>query len=89
MLHVHQAAMPCRISSIVSDARFNNGLEQPNDGETIRNGETGRVWIETARPIVIEPADEYPKLRRFVLRDGRTVAMGTCCELAGESEAGG
>jgi elongation factor 1-alpha len=86
VLHVHQVAMSCRIASIVRVIGPNDETRH-NDGEPrIRNGETGLAWIESDRPLVIAPEDEDPRLGRFVLRDGRTVAMGRCCVIASDRD---
>lgn len=82
MLHVHQVGMTCRVASVVPADRRSEEAKDNHAEPTIRNGETGLVWIETDRPLVIEPESECPKLGRFVLRDGRTVAIGKCLEPA-------
>jgi elongation factor 1-alpha len=69
-LHVHQAAMPCTVEEILQAG-------------SLASGETGVVWIKPQRPLVIEKFEKMPPLGRFVLRDGGTVAFGTCLEVEG------
>ena len=38
------------------------------------------IWLETDKPLAIESVQSCRALSRFVLRDGRTVALGTCLE---------
>ncbi len=79
MLHIHQAAMPCRISEVVSVSEHDFESCSEAAPRRISNGQSGLVWVETDRPLVVELVNEYPSLGRLVLRDGRTVAMGFCC----------
>ncbi|MBN1573223.1 MAG: 50S ribosome-binding GTPase [Deltaproteobacteria bacterium] len=80
-LHVHQAAMPCSISEIVT-AWDPQGEEKKLDDDTLlKNGDTAVVWIVPTKPLVIEEANVNPRLGNFILRDGRTVAIGKCLEV--------
>jgi elongation factor 1-alpha len=79
-LHLHQAAVPCRLMEVLK-AHNRHGEGKPSDEEPrLANGDTGVVWLETEKPLVIERAADYPRLGRFVLREGRTVAIGQCLE---------
>lgn len=80
-IHVHQAAMPCSISEILS-AWDSQGQEKCVDDENkLNNGDTAVVWIVPHKPLVIERASDISRLGRFVLRDGHTVATGLCLEV--------
>jgi elongation factor 1-alpha len=80
-IHVHQAAMPCTITEIVS-AHDANGEEKRVTGENrLTNGDTAIVWITPHKPLVIESASKFSRLGSFVLRDGRTAIIGTCLEV--------
>lgn len=87
-LHVHQAAMPCTVEEILQvvsqlgETRFPRDLSASVEEEVcLVNGDTGIVWIRPHKPLVIETFERIPQLGRFVLRDGGTVAVGTCLEL--------
>lgn len=81
-LHVHQAAMPCSVEEIL-DVTDSQGAPKTIEGEgKLVNGDSAVVWIRPHRPLVIEEFARFPKLGRFVLRDGGTVAAGTCVEVA-------
>jgi elongation factor 1-alpha len=79
-LLVHQASTPCRIREVVAGPD-SGGLDAPATVGELANGETGTAWIETQRPIVVERDCDYPRLGRFLIRDGATVAIGRCLEL--------
>jgi elongation factor 1-alpha len=76
-LHVHQAAMPCTIEEILQAVSPSG---EPKEEASLGNGDTGVVWIRPQRPLVMEKFASIPQLGRFVLRDGGTVATGTCLE---------
>ena len=80
-LHCHQASLPCRITEIedVRDSKSNEPKES-NSGSLV-NGDTATVWIEPQKPLVIEKAQDFPRLGRFALRDGRTIGSGACLEI--------
>lgn len=78
-LHCHQAALPCSLLEIegVLDQETGMPKEKP---DALNNGDMANVWIRPHKPLVIEEFNKMPKLGRFVLRDGRTVAAGICLE---------
>jgi elongation factor 1-alpha len=86
-LHVHQAAMPCSVEQILSANDESGEPMVPEEGGNGRirliNGCSATVWVRPHKPLVIEPASRFPRLGRFVLRDGRTVATGLCLEVEG------
>ncbi len=88
-LHVHQAAMPCSIEQILSASNIEGTPMTPEEASDGRirlvNGCSAVVWVRSQKPLVIEPASRFPRLGRFVLRDGRTVATGLCLEVEGAS----
>jgi len=79
-LHVHQAAMPCRIVNVILARDAHGEAKKIDDESRLKDGDSAVVWIETDKPLVIEPVAKCPRLGRFVLRDGRTVATGLCIE---------
>lgn len=86
-LHIHQAAMPCTIEEILQvvrqsgETKFPSNLAASAEEEVyLVNGDTGVVWIQPHKPLVIEKFERIPQLGRFVLRDGGTVAVGICLE---------
>lgn len=80
-LHVHQVAMPCQISEVLTAWNLQGEEKQVDAENRLVNGDTAVVWIETEKSLVIELASKYPRLGRFVLRDGATVATGLCLEV--------
>jgi elongation factor 1-alpha len=80
-LHVHQASTPCRIREVVAQRNSDGEDRSATGGPSLNNGEMGTAWIDTQRPIVIERDCDYPRLGRFVIRDGATVAIGRCLEV--------
>jgi len=80
-IHVHQAALPCKIVDIVSISNNNKNEKMINKDNIFSNNYSAEVWIVPLKPLVIESAFEFPKLGYFILRDGRTVAIGKCLEV--------
>jgi elongation factor 1-alpha len=85
-LHVHQAVLPCRVAELLAVVNPHDEARPSLKDACLVNGQTGVVWIETEKPLIIERASDYPRLGRFVLRDGRTVAIGRCLEIATEGQ---
>ncbi|MEW5944754.1 MAG: GTP-binding protein, partial [bacterium] len=79
-LHCHQAAVPCALSGFEDVREAFTGKPLANEGY-LRPGVEAAVWAAPAAPLAIESASEFPRLGRFVLRDGRTVAVGECVEV--------
>jgi len=80
-LHVHQAAMPCSVEEII-EARNPRGEPKVVDDDTrLVSGDRALVWIRPHKPLVVETFRKIPSLGRFVLRDGGTVAAGTCLQV--------
>lgn len=80
-IHVHQAAMPCRITKILSINNIPTIKDNVEQKVKINKGDTAIVRIKPLKPLVIEPVLEIPRLGKFALRDGRTVAVGKCLRI--------
>jgi len=79
-LYCHQAALPCSIIEI--EKRFNpRSGEKEENPERLVKGDSAVVWIKPLKPLVIEEISKIPKLSRFILRDGITVAAGICLKV--------
>lgn len=79
-LHCHQAALPCSIIEIESTRNPKTGEIKEENPEQLVKGDRAVVWIRPQKPLVIEEFNKIPKLSRFVLREGITVAAGICLE---------
>lgn len=80
-LHCHQAAVPCSVLEIEDIFDPKTGEPKKENPGYLANGDGATVWIKPQKPLVIEKVNEIPRLSRFVLRDGRTVAVGMCIEI--------
>lgn len=76
VFHVHTAQVACQVVEIISANRAGKPLE---DLSFLKNGDNAVVKLKPMKPLVIEPAKEFPPLGRFAIRDmGQTVAAGVC-----------
>lgn len=74
VFHVHTAQVACQVTEIISAQRAGKKLE---DLSFLKNGDNAIVKITPTKPLVVEPAKEFPPLGRFAIRDmGQTVAAG-------------
>ena len=79
VFHVHTAQVACQITEICSANRAGKPL---TDLSFIKNGDNAIVKVKPTKPLVIEPAKDFPPLGRFAIRDmGQTVAAGVCTEV--------
>jgi elongation factor 1-alpha len=85
-LHCHQAALPCSIIEIEKSFNPRTGEIKEENPERLVKGDSAVVWIKPQKPFVIEEINKIPKLSRFILREGITVAAGICLEALPKSK---
>ncbi len=86
-LYCHQAALPCSILEIEKSFNPRTGEVKEEKPEQLVKGDSAIVWIRPQKPLVIEEIRNIPKLSRFVLREGTTVAAGICLEALPKKES--
>ncbi len=76
VFHVHTAQVACQFVEILQASRAGKPL---TDLSFLKNGDNAVVKLKPMKPLVIEPAKDFPPLGRFAIRDmGQTVAAGVC-----------
>ena len=76
VFHVHTAQVACQFVEIIQASRAGKPL---TDLSFLKNGDNAVVKLKPMKPLVIEPAKDFPPLGRFAIRDmGQTVAAGVC-----------
>ena len=76
VFHVHTAQVACQFVEIIQAQRAGKPL---TDLSFRKNGDSAVVKLKPMKPLVIEPAKDFPPLGRFAIRDmGQTVAAGVC-----------
>ena len=76
VFHVHTAQVACQFVEIIQAQRAGKPL---TDLSFLKNGDSAVVKLKPMKPLVIEPAKDFPPLGRFAIRDmGQTVAAGVC-----------
>lgn len=79
VFHIHTAQVACQVVEIITAQRAGKKLE---DLSFIKNGDNAIVKLKPMKPLVVEPAKDFPPLGRFAIRDmGQTVAAGVCIEV--------
>ena len=76
VFHVHTAQVACQFVEIIQASRAGKPL---TDLSFLKNGDSAVVKLKPMKPLVVEPAKDFPPLGRFAIRDmGQTVAAGVC-----------
>lgn len=79
VFHCHTAQVACTVLEIQKKLDPKTGATLEENPEFLKTGDAAIVKIQPTRPMVIEPAKEFPQLGRFAVRDmGQTVAAGMC-----------
>ena len=69
----------CQQIKLISERTGATKQEKP---DTLKTGDAAIVKIRPTKPLVIEPAKNFPQLGRFAIRDmGQTVAAGMCIDV--------
>lgn len=79
VFHCHTTQTACRFVEIVKTIDPKTGQTKQEHPDYLKTGDIAIVKVAPTKPMVIEPAKEYPPLGRFAIRDmGQTVAAGMC-----------
>ena len=79
VFHCHTAQVACTFEELVKTVDPRSGETKEEHPSFIKAGDVAVVKIRPTRPMVIEPAKDFPPLGRFAVRDmGVTVAAGIC-----------
>jgi len=79
VFHCHTAQVACTFEELVKAVDPRSGETKEEHPSFIKAGDVAVVKIRPTRPMVIEPAKDFPPLGRFAVRDmGVTVAAGIC-----------
>jgi elongation factor 1-alpha len=82
VFHCHTAQVACTLEEIIRSIDPKSGQTKEEHPAFIKPGDVAEVIISPTRPMVIEPAKDFPPLGRFAVRDmGMTVAAGVCLEV--------
>ncbi len=82
VFHCHTTQTACRVVEIVKTIDPKTGQAKQEHPDFIKTGDIAIVKFEPTKPMVIEPAKDFPPLGRFAIRDmGQTVAAGMCIEV--------
>lgn len=85
-LNANGDQVQCRFEKIAEKRSVGGEWSEINKG-LLRPGDYGRVTLSFDRPIVMEDDDRFPRLSRFVVRDGhRVVALGKATASRSRSE---
>jgi len=79
VFHCHTAQVACTFEELIKTVDPRSGETKEEHPSFIKAGDVAVVKIRPTRPMVIEPAKDFPPLGRFAIRDmGITVAAGVC-----------
>ena len=79
VFHCHTAQVACIIEEIKQKLDPKTGGVLQEKPEFIKTGDAALIKVRPTKPMVIEPAKDFPQLGRFAIRDmGMTVAAGMC-----------
>ena len=79
VFHCHTTQTACRFVELVKTIDPKTGQTKQDHPDYLKTGDIAVVKVEPTKPMVIEPAKDYPPLGRFAIRDmGQTVAAGMC-----------
>jgi elongation factor 1-alpha len=82
VFHLHTAQVACTIEEIKQKLDPKTGAVLETNPEFIKTGDAAVIKVRPTKPLVIEPASQFPQLGRFAIRDmGITVAAGMCLEV--------
>jgi len=82
VFHLHTAQVACTIEEIKQKLDPRTGAVLEENPEYIKTGDAAVVKVRPTKPLVIEPAAQFPQLGKFAIRDmGITVAAGMCLEV--------
>ncbi|MBD3388290.1 MAG: translation elongation factor EF-1 subunit alpha [Candidatus Altiarchaeales archaeon] len=82
VFHIHTAQVACTFTELVKKIDPKTGAVKEENPEFLKAGDVAVVKVKPTRPLVIEPAKEFPQLGRFAIRDmGQTVAAGMAVEV--------
>ena len=82
MFHIHTSQIACTFTELIKKVDPKTGAVKEENPEFLKAGDVAVVKIKPTRPVVIEPAKEFPQLGRFAVRDmGQTVAAGMVIEV--------
>jgi elongation factor 1-alpha len=82
VFHLHTAQVACTIEEIKQKLDPRTGAVLETNPEYIKTGDAAVVKVRPTKPLVIEPASQFPQLGKFAIRDmGITVAAGMCLEV--------
>ncbi len=77
VFHAHTAQVACTFEELQKKLDPRTGQTKEENPDFLKTGDAAIVKIRPTRPMVIEPAKEFPQLGRFAIRDmGQTVAAG-------------
>jgi elongation factor 1-alpha len=79
VFHCHTAQVACVIEEIKQKLDPKTGGVLQEKPEFIKTGDAALIKVRPTKPMVIEPAKDFPQLGKFAIRDmGMTVAAGMC-----------
>ena len=82
VFHAHTAQVACTFEELQKKLDPRTGQTKEENPDFLKTGDAAIVKIRPTRPMVIEPAKEFPQLGRFAIRDmGATVAAGMAIEV--------
>jgi len=82
VFHCHTTQVACTIEEITQKLDPRTGAVVEENPEFIKTGDAAVIKVRPTKPMVIEPAKEFPQLGRFAIRDmGMTVAAGMCLDV--------
>jgi elongation factor 1-alpha len=77
IIHIHTASVACKIQEIQSKIDRRTGKVLEEEPKSIKSGDAAMVKFVPLKPLCVEAFSEYPPLGRFVMRDGKTIGVGT------------
>ena len=77
VFHAHTTQVACTFEELQKKLDPRTGQTKEENPDFLKTGDAAIVKIRPTRPMVMEPAKEFPQLGRFAIRDmGQTVAAG-------------
>lgn len=82
VFHAHTSQVACVFEELQKKLDPRTGATKEEKPEFLKTGDAAIVKIRPTKPMVIEPAKDFPQLGRFAIRDmGQTVAAGMCIDV--------
>jgi elongation factor 1-alpha len=82
VFHIHTAQVACTFTELLKKIDPKTGQVKEENPEFLKSGDVAVVKIKPTKPLVVEPAKDFPQLGRFAIRDmGQTVAAGMAVEV--------